>query len=139
MDSDRADEIRKRMTEQRGALRDDLDFLVAQARLKTDWRHYIRRYPWVFMGAGAVLGYLLVPSARRGILGPTALERGGRAGSPGVLSPSGSISNLLTGTVLPLVVRMATTKLLAKFLTTESSDRAGAPATSFTERPRQPR
>src|ERR1700676_1262593 len=82
MDSDRADEIRRRMIEQRGALRDDLDFLVAQARLKTDWRHYVRRYPWVFMGAGVVLGYFLVPPAPRGLLDPTAQEGGGRWGRP---------------------------------------------------------
>jgi hypothetical protein len=38
------------------------DEVVAQVSALSDWRSYVRRYPWAAVGAAAVLGYVLVPS-----------------------------------------------------------------------------
>jgi hypothetical protein len=47
--------IRQRIDEQS-------DEVVAQVSELSDWRSYVRRYPWFSVGAAAVLGYVLVPS-----------------------------------------------------------------------------
>jgi len=47
--------IRQRIDEQS-------DEVVAQVNALSDWRSYVRRHPWVSVGAAAALGYVLVPS-----------------------------------------------------------------------------
>jgi len=57
-----ADEIRERMALIRLRIDEQSDEVVAQVNALSDWRSYVRRYPWVSVGAAAVLGYVLVPS-----------------------------------------------------------------------------
>jgi hypothetical protein len=57
-----ADEIELRMRQVRAELREDMTSLVAGARDLTDWTTYVRRYPWLCLGAAAAVGYLVVPS-----------------------------------------------------------------------------
>lgn len=45
----------------RQELDDDVQEVVAEARQLTDWKHYVRDFPWVTLGAAAAVGYLLVP------------------------------------------------------------------------------
>lgn len=57
-----ADQIQQEMRQVRAELRQDVQELVANARVMADWQHYVRSYPWVFVGVAAGLGFLLVPS-----------------------------------------------------------------------------
>jgi hypothetical protein len=54
--------IQRQMSEIRGEMRQDMQTLVKNARTLSDWRYYVRNYPWACMGAAAFVGYLLVPS-----------------------------------------------------------------------------
>jgi len=56
------EEIRERMALIRLQIDERSDEVVAQVNALSDWRSYVRRYPWVSVGAAAVLGYVLVPS-----------------------------------------------------------------------------
>ena len=56
-----ADEIQRQMREVRVELRDEMQEIVDNARVLSDWQYYVRQYPWLCMGAAAALGYLIVP------------------------------------------------------------------------------
>lgn len=55
--------------EQMAALRSEVDVevdeLIEDARVLSDWRYYVRTYPWPTLGAAALVGYLLVPQRLR--------------------------------------------------------------------------
>jgi hypothetical protein len=55
------DEIRARMHEIRAHLPDDMEDIVISARQLTDWKRYVRRFPWATLGAVAAVGFLAVP------------------------------------------------------------------------------
>ena len=57
-----AEEIQRQMRDVRSELRNDVQELVDNARVMTDWHYYVRSYPWLCLGAAAAVGYLLVPS-----------------------------------------------------------------------------
>jgi hypothetical protein len=57
-----ADEIQRQMRDLRVELREDVQEIVENARVMTDWQHYVRSYPWLCLGAAAALGYVLVPT-----------------------------------------------------------------------------
>jgi hypothetical protein len=57
--------IQQRMQEVRHELTHEVDELVASARDMTDWRNYVRAYPWACAAAAAAVGYLLVPRGQR--------------------------------------------------------------------------
>jgi hypothetical protein len=40
---------------------DDWRGMVDSARELSDWKHYVRSYPWVSLGVAAAVGFLLVP------------------------------------------------------------------------------
>ena len=56
-----ADEIQRQMREVRVELRDEMQEIVDNARVLSDWHYYVRQYPWLCLGAAAALGYLIVP------------------------------------------------------------------------------
>jgi hypothetical protein len=57
-----AEEIQRQMHDVRVELREDVQEIVDNARVMTDWHYYVRRYPLLCLGAAAALGYVLVPS-----------------------------------------------------------------------------
>jgi len=57
-----AEQIQREMREVRADLRGNVQEMVDQASGLTDWQEYVKAYPWVSLGAAAVVGYLLVPS-----------------------------------------------------------------------------
>ncbi len=59
------DEIRKQMAQIRRDLHADVQGVVQGAEAATDWKRYIRDYPWASLGAAVVVGYLLVPHKQR--------------------------------------------------------------------------
>lgn len=56
-----ADEIQRQMRDVRAELREDVQEIVDNAKVMTEWQYYVRRYPWLCLGAAAALGYLIVP------------------------------------------------------------------------------
>jgi len=61
------DEIRRRMAQIRHELHQDVQEVVSGAEAVTDWRRYIRLYPWAAVGTAVVLGYVIVPKRRRSV------------------------------------------------------------------------
>ena len=55
------DEIRKKMAQIRRDLHEDVQNVVQGAGAATDWRRYIRNYPWASMGVALAVGYMIVP------------------------------------------------------------------------------
>lgn len=57
-----AEQIQREMREVRADLRGNVQEIVQQAQGLTDWQEYVKAYPWLALGAAAVVGYLAVPS-----------------------------------------------------------------------------
>lgn len=64
-----ADDVQRQMSRIRCELNEDVDDIVANARVMSDWRYYVRAYPWVCAAGAAALGYLVVP-ARMEVISP---------------------------------------------------------------------
>ena len=62
-----ADEIRRQMAKIRRELHEDVREVVAGAEAVTDWRRYVRMYPWASVGAALAIGYLIVPKRKRSL------------------------------------------------------------------------
>jgi hypothetical protein len=60
-----SDEIRHRMAEIRRDMHLEIQEVVAGAEAVTDWRRYIRMYPWTAVGFAVATGYLIVPRRSR--------------------------------------------------------------------------
>lgn len=65
---DQVDEIRRRMAHIRRELHEDVRTVVAGAEAVTDWRRYVRLYPWACLGAAFAAGFLIVPKKRRTVV-----------------------------------------------------------------------
>ena len=59
------DEIRKSMARIRRELHEDVRGVVESAEAVTDWKHWIRDYPWASAAAALAIGYLVVPRRRK--------------------------------------------------------------------------
>jgi hypothetical protein len=55
------EEIRRQMAAIRKELHEDVRGVVESAESVTDWRRYLRMYPWLSVGAALAVGYLIVP------------------------------------------------------------------------------
>jgi hypothetical protein len=66
-----ARDVRKRMAELRREVGGDVKQLSDSARVMTDWRYYVKRFPWATMALAAAGGYLIVPQRTR-IISPDA-------------------------------------------------------------------
>ena len=60
-DTPRSAEIREEMARIRCDLHDDVEGVVENARVISDWRYYPAAYPWAAVAAAAGLGYMIVP------------------------------------------------------------------------------
>lgn len=75
-ETDDADEIRRQMEQIRCDLSQSVETLVESAREMTDWRYYVRQYPWAGVAAAAVVGYVIVPQRMPAYTSDTAaMER----------------------------------------------------------------
>lgn len=61
MDDAKTNDISQRMEAVRSELGDDVEELVESARMLTDWRHYVRQFPWACMAGAAAIGFFVVP------------------------------------------------------------------------------
>ncbi len=64
---DAADEIRRKMQHVRRDVDVDVSQIVDSANTLSDWRFYVRRYPWLCVSAALAAGYFVWP--RRQALG----------------------------------------------------------------------
>ena len=106
-----ADDIQQQMRQVRRELREDVEEIVENAQVLTDWRHYVRRYPLVCLGAAAAAGYLVVPARRDFRPDPVAIADALQARALTVTPPAPRRSLLSTalGIVGPLVWQAALT------------------------------
>ncbi|MEO6809665.1 MAG: hypothetical protein ABI353_11190 [Isosphaeraceae bacterium] len=56
--------IRRHMAQIRRELHEDMQGVVAGAEAASDWRYYVRLYPWAALGAASAVGFLIVPRRR---------------------------------------------------------------------------
>src|SRR5689334_7390986 len=61
------DEIRREMAQIRMNLHKEIRGVVVNAEAATDWRRYVRSYPFASLALAAGVGYLVVPRRRRSI------------------------------------------------------------------------
>jgi hypothetical protein len=93
----------------------DMEDMAASARSMVDWKHYVKTYPWVCLGAAVALGFLIVPKRSR-VIRPdlatlTELARTGHlVGKPASAATHGLIDALLA-TVANIAVQRATAYL----------------------------
>ncbi len=59
------DEVRRKMAWIRRELREDVLGVVESAEAVTDWKHYIRDYPFAALGLAVAVGYMVVPRRRK--------------------------------------------------------------------------
>lgn len=132
-----AEEIQRQMREARSELRDDVQEIVANARVMADWHYYVRTYPWLCVGAAAAAGFLLVPS-RVTVVQPDSREladlvRQHQVAVKAELKPKptagilGSLINLAAGAALQGAMAVASHQLdqLFKGWKTASRNNAG--------------
>lgn len=100
------DAIREEMRRVRRELGEDVDGLVDNAQVLSDWRYYVRTYPWLCLGVAAAAGFLIVPSKVRIVHPGTAsiaelvrAQKPSKPARPGILATVGSMlaSALLQG------------------------------------------
>ena len=68
MATNEIDEIRRKMAVIRRELNEDVRGVVAGAEAVSDWRHYIRLYPWASVGLALAIGYVVVPKRRPAVV-----------------------------------------------------------------------
>lgn len=61
------DSVRRQMAQIRQRLHQDMQGVVAGAEAASDWKHYVRLYPWASLGAAILVGYLVIPRKRRSV------------------------------------------------------------------------
>lgn len=66
-------EIQDRMREIRGKLPGEVAGIVESARQLTDWKHYVRTFPWGSLAAAAAAGYMAIPRKLE-VIRPSAEE-----------------------------------------------------------------
>lgn len=112
------EEIQQQMRQVRTELGNGVEELVANAqdvkswaREVTDWRHYVRNYPWACLGAAAAVGYLMVPSRSQVVVADTllsGLKNGKPKASGGMVK---SLVNMAAGALLQGGLAVLTQKL----------------------------
>lgn len=59
-----AEKVRRRMAELRREMECDVREVTRGARVMTDWRFYVRKFPWAAAGLALAAGYFLIPKKK---------------------------------------------------------------------------
>lgn len=70
-DKPTAEEVQREMSAIRRQMDDDWRGVVENARELSDWKHYVRAYPWASFGVAAAIGFMIVPQ-RLKVMSPDA-------------------------------------------------------------------
>lgn len=65
MDGSDAEMLQRRMNSVRHELDDNFQEITGRVREFGVWQSYVRSYPWVCLGAAAILGYLMIPRKQK--------------------------------------------------------------------------
>lgn len=68
---DSAVQLRRRMAELRRELECDVREVTRGAQVMTDWKFYVRKFPWAVAGVAVIAGYMLIPK-RKPMIKPDA-------------------------------------------------------------------
>jgi len=107
---DNAEALQKRMEALRLHLNSDVADVSQNAKEMTDWRFYVRRFPWAAAGIALAAGYAVVPK-RTEIVSPTPETLGKLAKDDKLVvkrKPKAASSETLAGTLLTLAATAAT-------------------------------
>jgi hypothetical protein len=63
--SDSSEKIRRQMRDIRRGMGVEMQDLVQSAQQLSDWRYYVRKFPWICVGSAFVAGVLLSPKSRK--------------------------------------------------------------------------
>jgi hypothetical protein len=89
----------------------DMEDMAASAHNMVDWKHYVKTYPWVCLGAAAALGVLIVPKRSRTIHPDVAtlteLAKTGHLVAKPALAGTRGVVDTLLATVASIAVRKA--------------------------------
>lgn len=105
------DEIQRRMAQLREDLQCRARRLRENAATLTDWRYHVRRHPWVTVGVGAALGYLVIPKRRstaQAVAAEASTTQRSTPQSKGILAAAGTA-------VAGVLMRMALTYAKQRF------------------------
>ena len=67
MSDDSADKIRQQMRDIRRDMGADVKDIVHSAQQLSDWRYYVRKYPWLCVGSAFAIGLLAAPHRRKAL------------------------------------------------------------------------
>jgi hypothetical protein len=93
----------------------DMEDMAASARTMVDWKHYVKTYPWVCLGAAVALGFLIVPKRSR-VIRPdlatlTEPARTGHLVGKSASAATHGLIDALLATVANIAVQRATAYL----------------------------
>src|SRR5580704_2192922 len=115
------DQVREEMRQIRSNLDDEVATFVESTRGMLDWRSYVRRSPWLCLGAAALTAYLLIPSKPK-VVSPTPeqlaeLAKHSRVTFPeaGVQAKAKSVGRELAGVALGILVRAGLAAVTQQF------------------------
>ncbi|MHB1038075.1 MAG: hypothetical protein ACYC35_26880 [Pirellulales bacterium] len=110
-----AESVRARMQQLRCEIDGDMEDVSASARTMLDWKHYVKTYPWVCLGAAVALGFLIVPTRSKAIrpdlATPTELTKTGHLVVKPAPTAARGLVDALVATVVGIAVREATAYL----------------------------
>ena len=110
-----AESVRARMQRLRCEIDGDVEDMAASARTMVDWKHYVKSYPWMCLGAAVALGFLIVPKRSKTInadLGtPTELAKTSHLVVKPAPTAARGLVDTLVATVVGIAVREATAYL----------------------------
>jgi hypothetical protein len=107
------DEIRRNMAQIRRDLHNDVRGVVEGAEAATDWRRFIRNFPWASMGVAVAVGYLIVPRKHQAIttmqIAPAEIARAiaSEPSNPVEAKKSKGLLGSVFGLVAPIAFRAA--------------------------------
>ena len=108
-----AESVRARMQQLRCEIDGDVEDMAISARTMVDWKHYVKTYPWVCLGAAVATGFLIVPKRSRVIRPDLAtLTEPARTGHL-VVTPASAATHGLIDALLAAVANIAVRKATA--------------------------
>ena len=105
------DTVRARMQGIRCDIDQDVEDVSASARSLVNWRHYVKAYPWVFLGTATALGFLIAPKrstpTRADLTTPTEAAKTGPPVANAPPTVARGVFDALVGAVVGVAVREA--------------------------------
>jgi hypothetical protein len=104
------DDIRRKMAQIRRDLHADVQNVVQGAEAATDWRRFIRNYPWASMGVALAVGYTIVPRRHKAAtiqVAPAEIARAVALEAPRPPEPEKKKGKGLLGTAFGLLAPVA--------------------------------